>query len=286
MIIGIGGGYVFSYGEISGLQSEITALATEYDSLNVTCNQLATNYSSLEAMYSQLQMTCGNLNVTYHQLLSDCNFLQSQYSQLQSNHDSLNSSYYGLQEAYGLLDENYNSLNLAYSELQGIYEEAVDRIAELEQMLEYEVYALLDQEYYHSVKSDLQNANETILVAMYSMIYDPDDTSDWANDLIRELVYAKDRGVNVTVIIEYRTYWGYMNDNLEAYDYLLATGVTVQLDEDTETDHLKLVVIDDSIVYVGSHNWSESGLYYNRETSVKIVSEDIAEGFKAYFGTI
>ena len=117
---------------------------------------------------------------------------------------------------------------------------------------------------------------------MYSMIYDPDDAFDWANDLIRELVNAKQRGINVGVVIEYRTYYGYMDSNLPAYNYLRSNGVNVKLDNETDTDHLKLVIIDNKIVYVGSHNWSESALYYNRETSVKIISEEIAQSFIEY----
>jgi len=74
-----------------------------------------------------------------------------------------------------------------------------------------------------------------------------------------------------------------MDSNLEAYSYLSANGVNVKLDEESDTDHMKLVIIDDKIVYIGSHNWSESALYYNHETSVKIVSEEIAETFKEYF---
>ena len=136
------------------------------------------------------------------------------------------------------------------------------------------------------IRDSLRSANKSIMVAMYSMIYDPDDPYDWANDLIRELVYAKERGVNVTVIIEYRTYWETLDDNLEAYYYLSSHNVTVYLDNDTETDHMKLVIIDDYIVYVGSHNWSEAALYYNRETSIKIVSEEIAKEYKEYFETI
>ena len=121
-----------------------------------------------------------------------------------------------------------------------------------------------------------------IIVVMYSMVYDPDDSFDWANDLIRELVNAEKRGVNVTVIIEYRTYYGYMDRNLEAYNYLLSNGVNVKLDYEPDTDHLKLVIIDGKIVYVGSHNWSEASLYYNHETSVEIISEEIAQIFLQY----
>lgn len=49
---------------------------------------------------------------------------------------------------------------------------------------------------------------------------------------------------------------------------------------------MKFVVIDGTIVYVGSHNWSESSLYYNHETSIKIVSDSITDTFESYFTTI
>jgi len=268
-------GYASSYEEISRLQSEISTMTTEFSDLNVVYEQLEDDYSSL--------------NSTHNELKANCTLLQSEVLTLTTNYDNLNATYSTLlgnyrqlEDAYELLNGSYTSLNSSYSELQVDYEEATERIAELEQMVD----VLLDREYYQSVKDDMENASETILVAMYSMIYDPGDLDDWANDLIRELVNAKDRGVNVTVIIENRTYFGYMNDNLEAYQYLSENNVTVQLDNEDDTDHMKLVIIDDNIVYVGSHNWSESGLYYNHETSVKIVSEDIAEIFTAYFETI
>lgn len=38
---------------------------------------------------------------------------------------------------------------------------------------------------------------------------------------------------------------GYTNDNLPAYDYLSSDGVDVKLDNETDTVHLKFVLIDD-----------------------------------------
>jgi len=145
-----------------------------------------------------------------------------------------------------------------------------------------QIYVLADRDYYYSLINDLRRVNSSIYVVMYSMIYDPDDPLDWANDLIRELVSAENRGVDVKVVVEYRTYHEYKDDNLRAYDYLLSNGVSVKLNQEADTDHLKLVVIDGKIVYVGSHKWSESALYYNRETSVKIVSEEVARQFLEY----
>ena len=296
---GIVAGYASSYERISRLESEISVLTTESSDLNVAYQQLEDDYSDLNSAHSVLKAnhtllqseiltwttSYVNLNVAYDILLGD-------YTSLDSTHHGLQENYTQLEERHELLNVSYNSLNSNCNELQVAYEEATERIAELEQIAEYEIHDLLNQEYYHSMKDDLGNANKTILVAMYIMKYDSSDSDNWANDLIRELVNASDRGVNVTVIIENRTYSPphldekYLSENLEAYQYLSDNNVTVQLDNENDTDHMKLVVIDDRVVYVGSHNWSESGLYYNSESSVKIVSEDIAEVFTTYFATI
>jgi len=156
----------------------------------------------------------------------------------------------------------------------------------LEEQVDSEVYFRGDRDYYTTLMNDLQTASDSVYVALYSMKYDPGDPVDWANDLIRELVTVKNRGISVTVIIENTTYYEPMSENIQAYYYLLANGVDVQLDNDDDTDHMKFGVIDDTIVYVGSHNWSESSLYYNHETSVKIVSVSISNVLKDYFETI
>ena len=164
--------------------------------------------------------------------------------------------------------------------------EQLKNIDPMDLLKEKELNRVLGEIYMRRDSVAYKNAKEKILVAMYSMIYDPDDPFDWANDLIRELVNAKERGVKVEVLLEYRTYNGYMDVNLEAYNYLKMHGVNVRLDYEKDTDHMKLIVIDGRIVYVGSHNWSEAALYYNHETSVKIVSEEIAKTYEAYFETI
>ncbi len=220
--------------------------------------------------------TESSLRNQLHDLRKSYDELRSRYEELQSKYLALSKTYSELQRT---LQENLSSLLEKYSILK-------EENEKLKREVKYEISVLIDRDYYSSLISDFKKANESILVAMYLMVYDPDDPLDWANDLIRELINARERGVNVTVVIEYRTYTGYMDSNLEEYNYLSANGVNVKLDEESDTDHMKLVIIDDKIVYIGSHNWSESALYYNHETSVKIVSEEIAEIFKEYFKNI
>lgn len=267
--------------QVNSLTSQVTSLQARYDTLNASCYEALVNMSSLQAQYD-------TLNASYYEALASVTSLQTDLTNMTNWKNSLQTQIADLEDQIDELNTIIAQKDTIIAEKNAAIADLEARIDELEQLVEYEVYVLNDREYYSSIKSDLENANETILVAMYSMIYDLGDSFDWANDLIQELVNAKERGVNVTVIIEYRIYFYpyFMYNNTEAYDYLSAHNVTVRLDNETDTDHMKLVVIDDNVVYVGSHNWSESGLYYNHETSVKIVSEDIAEIFRAYFETI
>ena len=244
-------GYVISLNQIITLQAQINTSETEY-------NALTDQYSQLNLSPNTLVMEQTGLTAEYNELSSVHSQLSIVYSDLSSEHLWLNASYTRLFDDYALLEEQ----------------------------VDYEVYFRDDRNYYPTLRNDLRIANDTVYVALYSMKYDPSDPDDCANDLIRELVNAKNRGVRVRVLIENTTYYEPMSENIAAYNYLLANGVLVQLDNDDDTDHMKFVVIDDTIVYVGSHNWSESSLYHNHETSVKIISDTIADTFEDYFTLI
>ena len=294
----------FSLGRIFELESNLSSLKADYDNLTALFNKVNTSYietlrkyETFISDYDELASEFQSLKANYDALNSSYNEILRKYDSLKANYEALNTSYSEILREYDSLVANYSVLSEAYAALESSYEEEVAnllaeneqlraKIIELEQRSECKVYVLEDKSYYYAIRKDLENANKSIMVAMYSMIYDPDDSFDWANDLIRDLVAAKNRGIDVTVIIEYRTYFGYIDGNLEAYDYLLQNGINVRLDDESDTDHMKLVIIDGYIVYIGSHNWSESSLYYNHETSAKIISEEIAKTLREYFSTI
>jgi chromosome segregation ATPase len=261
------------------LQNNCKAYRENYKTLEANYNSLQEDYSSLEKDYSSLNANYSNLQTEYSEIEMAFLEIQNNYTELTANYSMLEADYYSINTEYTTLMTMYDQLNTTYNDLIKDYDL-------LEQQLQYEIDVFNDQDYYNSIKNDLQKANESIYVAMYSMIYDPLDSFDWANDLVRELVNARDRGVNVSIIIENKTSFGSMNDNIEAYNFLLANSMTVQMDNENDTDHMKFVIIDDEIVYVGSHNWSESSLYHNHETSVRIVSDSIADIFEDYFSVI
>lgn len=143
------------------------------------------------------------------------------------------------------------------------------------------VIALLpDELYYPAIERLIERANHSIYVAMFVMKYDPNEPSDPVNLLLEELVEARERGLDVRVLVDDVTYESYR----ATVELLEESGVPVRLDpgEDVRT-HVKMVIVDGKHLVVGSHNWTESALSYNNEFSVLITSEEHAKQALQYF---
>jgi phosphatidylserine/phosphatidylglycerophosphate/cardiolipin synthase-like enzyme len=93
------------------------------------------------------------------------------------------------------------------------------------------------------------------------------------------LIDAKEHGVSIKVILEPSVY---QNNNM--FNYLLNSGIDVNwASEKFHNTHSKFMVVDDSIVLVGSMNWSVNAMKNNREASVIVYSKEIASEFERIF---
>lgn len=178
------------------------------------------------------------------------------------------------------LEKALNSTKENLNELRTKYEECLKKSGSKnsQEGTEYGLNVLEDREYYLNLIRAIDGARSEIYVMMFLMKYDPNDSYDPANDLIRALVKAKKRGVEVHVLLE-----DGIDENRKAYDYLKQSGVDVALDSPATTLHAKVVVIDGKTVFIGSHNWSEGALDWNHEVSVRIDSEEFAREMVEYF---
>ncbi|MCI4457339.1 MAG: phospholipase [Desulfurococcaceae archaeon] len=139
---------------------------------------------------------------------------------------------------------------------------------------------LLDKDYYGNLSVILSRANKSVYVIMYVIKYDPKDPMDPVNTLLNILINLSKRNVDVKIIVDDETY----NSYPETINYLLSHNISVKLDESSgRTTHTKLVIIDGKIVFLGSHNWTQSALQRNHEVSVLIYDEDIAKILLRYF---
>lgn len=139
---------------------------------------------------------------------------------------------------------------------------------------------LLDKDYYGNLSVILSRANKSVYVIMYVIKYDPKDPRDPVNTLLNILINLSKRNVDVKIIVDDETY----NSYPETINYLLSHNISVKLDESSgRTTHTKLVIIDGKIVFLGSHNWTQSALQRNHEVSVLIYDEDVAKILLRYF---
>ncbi len=113
----------------------------------------------------------------------------------------------------------------------------------------------------------IDQAKTSIYLAMYS----------FTNKNIKQaIIDAKARGVEVKIITdkEYK--------NKEVFKELRDTGITVADDDtDDKTMHDKILVIDDTVVYVGSANYTVYAFYRNHENILKLTDKNIASRYKA-----
>lgn len=150
------------------------------------------------------------------------------------------------------------------------------------------VQILLDHDYYNTLLNDLSDAQKSIIIIMY-VFKITGYKSALPDHIIDMLIKKHAQGVSVSVIlnVDQKVKMDATNDdlnqtNLEVVKLLQSKGITVYLDSPKRTTHAKIVVIDNRIVYIGSHNFTQSALKYNHEASVKIISPEIAERIMRY----
>ena len=136
---------------------------------------------------------------------------------------------------------------------------------------------LEDKEYYKTLLDVIKRANKSVYVAMYVIKYDPREglEEDPVNMILYELCKLRSKGLDIKVLIDDTTYKSYY----ETIEYLKDCGIDIKLKpKEVSRAHLKVVIIDGKYLFVGSHNWTESALWFNKEVTVlttdpKLISE-------------
>jgi phosphatidylserine/phosphatidylglycerophosphate/cardiolipin synthase-like enzyme len=119
----------------------------------------------------------------------------------------------------------------------------------------------------------ISQARKSVYVAIYSFTRD---------GLARALIDAKNRGVEVKVIIEEENAYGQGSD----YRMLKEAGVDIRLDGNPALMHHKFMVVDGEIIVTGSYNWSTAAEDRNDENFVVIRDRSIAERFMQEFNRL
>ncbi|RLF08676.1 MAG: hypothetical protein DRJ64_00355 [Thermoprotei archaeon] len=147
------------------------------------------------------------------------------------------------------------------------------------------IILLPDREYYNVAQRLISKANKSVYLAVYALKYDPRESiyDDPVNMLLKELVGVQKKGIDVRVLVDDVTNKSYR----QTIEYLRDNNIPVRLDpKKGVTTHVKILIIDSKWVFIGSHNWTESALWYNHEYSVLIGSQYYAKKVEEYFNDL
>ncbi len=147
---------------------------------------------------------------------------------------------------------------------------------------------LLDREYYTSLMRDIGHAKKSIIVIMY-VVKTTGYRYALPDRIVSLLIRKHESGVGVTVILDMDQVStknhgpdGVDRTNLSVAKMLKERGIKVYFGPRDRIVHAKVVIIDTRIVYIGSHNLTESALKYNHEATIRIVSPDVARRLTGY----
>lgn len=150
---------------------------------------------------------------------------------------------------------------------------------------------LNNNNYVENIVKDIAKAKDNITCALFMYKVDNYKINDLheAIPLITSaFVNAAKRGVKVNMIFEKSNYEDDLSNiyNIKTAKYLENNGINVVFDNISRKLHAKMCLIDNKIIYTGSHNFTYSAMQKNSESSVKIVSEKDAYDVKKFFENI
>jgi phosphatidylserine/phosphatidylglycerophosphate/cardiolipin synthase-like enzyme len=104
------------------------------------------------------------------------------------------------------------------------------------------------------LKKKLRTARRTLRIALFTLTH---------KDLTEELIRAKKRGVNVTVVIDLHSALGASARSIEALE---ASNVRVLYSQGVQLLHHKFVYIDEQTLVSGSANWTKAAFAKNSDS--------------------
>jgi len=136
--------------------------------------------------------------------------------------------------------------------------------------------AIIGKQYPKIVIPKIDEAKKSIDIIMFDWRWYPNDPGASVQLFNQALVRAGRRGVNVRAI----TNFGDIVKTLEK------VGVKAKKLRSKNLVHAKIIIIDESIVIIGSHNFTQNAFNMNFEISCMFENSDNAKEYLQYFNNL
>lgn len=147
------------------------------------------------------------------------------------------------------------------------------------ELLTFSLGAFAKTEVYFSLYDDpesviiksIENAEESINIAMYSLT---------DSEIARAIVLAKERGVVIRIYLDSKE----VNAEHSKSRFFIKEGIeNIRLSSNRYLMHNKFAIIDNKIVITGSYNWTASAGQRNDENLLVLDEEKIVKKYQDYF---
>ena len=144
-------------------------------------------------------------------------------------------------------------------------------------------FLLINENYFPALLKVIDEAQSEIFMSIFSFKAGVHKNS-YPDIVLAHLARAVKRGIKVIVILENTGGHDYKLDaeNQQTKQLLEEKGVKVYFDSLLQTTHTKLIVIDERLVLLGSHNLTQAALKYNNEISILLDRPDLAKRARNY----
>jgi phosphatidylserine/phosphatidylglycerophosphate/cardiolipin synthase-like enzyme len=142
---------------------------------------------------------------------------------------------------------------------------------------------LTNEDYFPELLKVIDEAQSEIFMSMFSFKVEAHKNS-YPDRILGHLAKAAQRGVKIFVILENTggPYDKLNIQNRQTGKLLEEKGIKVYYDNPKTATHTKLVVIDERLVLLGSHNLTQAALKYNNEISILLDRPDLAKRARNY----
>ena len=139
-----------------------------------------------------------------------------------------------------------------------------------------EIAPIIGSQFPKVVIPKIDNAKKSIKIVVFDWRWYPNDIGNPCQLFNQSIVRALHRGVQVDVI----------TNNSEILSTLKEVGAQAKKLITKNLVHAKLMIIDDSLVIIGSHNYTQSAFTTNYEISAMYDDEKSAKSFAFFFNNL
>lgn len=155
------------------------------------------------------------------------------------------------------------------------------------QFINAEIRPILGPAYLDLILPIINQTKINLCILSYNWAFRDWERNNKITILTKEVMAAQKRGVICKIVLNAESQYNYITiANSRTIKKLNSVGCAAKLTRTSPTMHSKLIIADNELTILGSHNLTSRSLTLNDETSVIIKSAEIAKIYQKYFNNI